>query len=327
MDEVFSSPAMADFPLSSHLAMVQDATRVRAFSQALRTVMTPGATVVDVGSGTGVLAFLAARHGAGKVLGLERSDLARYARRVKALTCPDAPVTFSRRDILLDDLPRLRADVVVCELLGNFGIEENIIEVLDKVRRHFLKPGGAIIPHTLDLMAAPVQCAQAYREISAWSRPLWGIDFSPLKELAFNSIYHLSHETPKPLAEAVSLTTIDLTSATTLPRSIGATYRFARRGTVHGFAGWFRAGLSPRHVLDTGPGQSDTHWRQVLFPIGEPVSVERGGVAEFHFAERNSSDETRWIWSGFVRPSLRGRRQHAFSYRATRPPHYEDTEP
>ena len=94
MDEYFSSPTMADFPLNSHLQMLQDKVRVQAFSRALRSIMRPGATVIDVGSGTGVLAFLAARHGAGKVLGFERSELAKHATRVKAESCPDAPVTF-----------------------------------------------------------------------------------------------------------------------------------------------------------------------------------------------------------------------------------------
>lgn len=326
MEELFSSTTMVDFPLNTHLAMVEDATRVNAFLRALRSVMTPGCTVVDVGSGTGILALLAARHGAGKVLGLERSDIVRYARRVKAATCPDAPVTFSRKDILLDELPSIRADVVVCELLGNFGIEENMIEVLDKVRRHVLKPGGTIIPHTLELMASPVQCAQAYREVTAWNRPRWGIDFSPLQELAFNAIYQLSHEPVKLLAAPGCLTSIDLMSATALPRSIGARFRFVRRGTVHGFAGWFRARLSPRHVLETGPGQAETHWGQVLFPVGEPVAVERGGVAEFRFSERDLSDETRWSWSGFVQPSPGARRRQEFSYCASRRPHYEDAE-
>lgn len=324
MEELFSSPSMVDFPLSLHLAMVEDTTRVQAFLKALRSVMTPGCTVVDVGSGTGILALLAARHGAGKVLGLERSDIVRYARKVKAATCPDAPVTFARKDILLDELPKIRADIVVCELLGNFGIEENMIEVLEKVRRDLLKPHGTIIPNTLDLMAAPVQCAQAYREITAWNRPRWGIDFSPLQELAFNAVYQLSQEPIKLLAAPGSLTSIDFMSATALPRSISARFTFSRRGTVHGFAGWFRARLSPRHVLESGPGQADTHWGQVLFPIGEPVAVERGGVAEFSFSERNSGEETRWSWSGSVRRSPTERRSHEFSYRASRRPHYED---
>ena len=324
MEEIFSSPTMVDFPLSLHLAMVRDGTRVRAFSRALKSVMTPGCTVVDVGAGTGVLAFIAAQHGAGKVLGLERSDIVRYANRIKAATCPDAPVTFAQKDVLLDDLPRLRADVVVCELLGNFGIEENMIEVLDKVRRHFLKPTGCIIPQSLELIAAPVQCGQAYREITAWRRPQWGIDFSALREPAFNSVYHLDQEPLKLLAEPGCLTTIDFMSATRLPRTIRASFRFARRGTLHGFAGWFRARLSPRHLLDTGPDQAYTHWGQVLFPVGESIAVERGGVAEFRFSERNSSDETRWSWSGFVRRSSSARRRDTFSFRASRAPHYED---
>ena len=97
---------------------------------------------------------------------------------------------------------------MVCELLGHFGIEENIVEVLTKVRRRLLKPGGTIIPNRLDLMAAPIQCAQGYREISSWTRPLWGIDFSSLQDFAFNAVYILGYEPAKVLAESQALATI-----------------------------------------------------------------------------------------------------------------------
>ena len=240
--------------------------------------------------------------------------------KVKALTCPQAPVTFVHRDALIDPLPRVRADVVVCELLGNFGIEENIVAVLDRVRRQLLKPGGTIIPRRVELVVSPVQCARAYREISAWSKPLWGIDFSPLSELAFNAVYHVTHDPLTVLAEPTTLVCVDFTSTTRPPRSSAVTFRFKRRGTLHGFAGWFRADLAPGVVLDNGPDRPETHWRQVLFPIGEPLSVEPGGTAEFVFTERSASDEVRWSWSGYVRARMRGRR-HRFEFSAVRPPH------
>ena len=57
MDELFSAPELAEFPLGLHLAMIQDPVRMRAFDQALRVAISPGDVVVDVGAGTGVLSL------------------------------------------------------------------------------------------------------------------------------------------------------------------------------------------------------------------------------------------------------------------------------
>ncbi|MBT6273043.1 MAG: hypothetical protein HOI95_02800, partial [Chromatiales bacterium] len=77
MEELFSDPAVGDFPVSLHLAMIRDKVRMKAFHQALKASIRPGDTVVDIGTGTGVLAILAARCGAGKVVGFDRSDIIR----------------------------------------------------------------------------------------------------------------------------------------------------------------------------------------------------------------------------------------------------------
>jgi SAM-dependent methyltransferase len=263
-------------------------------------VIRPGDTVVDVGTGTGVLAFLAHRAGAGRVIGLERSDMVEYARVLKRTNCPKADVTFEQRDVLVDALPRVKADVVVCELLGNFGIEENMVTVLKKVRR-LLKPGGRLVPGNLELMICPVQCAKAYQAISEWQKPQYGLDFSPLQELAYNAVYHVTHEPLRKLSSEASLVHIDFLTVDSHPPPKTVEFELTRKGTLHGFAGWFRSELAPGQVLDTGPGKPDTHWGQVFFPLGEPLAVERGGRVRFRFEEQYTGDETRWCWSGSVR--------------------------
>ena len=39
-----------------------------------------------------------------------------------------------------------RVDVIVCETLGNYPFEENIVETLNDARARFLKPGGSDHP-------------------------------------------------------------------------------------------------------------------------------------------------------------------------------------
>jgi protein arginine N-methyltransferase 1 len=322
MEELYSEPSLMEFPLTLHLSMVRDKARMRAFTRALKSVITPGCTVVDIGTGTGVLAFMAAKLGAGTVIGLERSDIVERARKVQRINFPRAQIHFEKIDVLTDRLPKVQADIVVCELLGNFGLEENMITVLSKVRDKLLKPDGLLIPGKVELRVAPVQCKEAYRDIGGWKKPMLGMDFSPLQELAYNSVHHISDQPVTLLGAAQTLTTIDMMTVKKHPTELTANFRFSRAGLLHGFAGWFRAELVRGQHLSTGPKDPETHWGQVFFPVGEPIEIERGGSARFRFHERYTGEETRWHWSGQVgRKATAARsssRPQQFAYSASR---------
>jgi predicted RNA methylase len=59
-----------------------DADRAQAFERAIREVVRPGMSVLDIGTGSGLLAMMAARAGAGHVLAIERDPvIADVARR------------------------------------------------------------------------------------------------------------------------------------------------------------------------------------------------------------------------------------------------------
>jgi hypothetical protein len=193
-----------------------------------------------------------------------------------------------------------------------------MITVLSKVRQKMLKPGGLLIPARVELRVAPVQSKAAYKGIGGWCTPMLGMDFSPLQELAYNSVYHVSDEPLTLLAEPATLTSIDLSTVTKHPKDLSANFNFSRAGELHGFAGWFRADLGGNQFLSTGPSDPDTHWGQVFFPVGQPVAVERGGQAQFRFSERYTGDETRWHWSGRVDAKAKSNRVHKFAYRASR---------
>jgi len=220
-------------------------------------------------------------------------------------------------------LPSVQADIVVCELLGNFGLEENMITVLAKVREKLLKPGGILLPSKVELRIAPVQCKEAFRDIGGWKKPMLGLDFSPLQELAYNSVYHITDQPLTLLSPAASIAEIDMMTVKKHPTELSADFQFSRGGLLHGFAGWFRAELVENQYLSTGPKDPETHWGQVFFPVGEPMAVERGGIARFRFSERYTGEETRWHWSGQVEPKpVAGKtgstRPQQFAYRASR---------
>ena len=318
MDELFSSPDLSDFPLSLHLEMLRDSVRMKAYSEAMRSLIKPNDVVVDVGTGTGILAFLAVNYGAKQVYAIDRSRIIDYAKRVKELNCPDAPVSFLQHDILRGNPLETKATIAICELFGNFGIDENVVNILAKVRHEWLTSDGRVVPETLELVAAPVQCTTGYREIASWNNNEYGIDFSPMQQLAYNAIYQVTGEPVRLLGTAKTLAHIDFTTDITLPKKLCANYTIVKEGTLHGVAGWFRSKLAPGHYLDTGPESPPTHWGQVLFPIGDPINVRKGGRVSMQFKEILKDNESQWYWSGKIQPSPNPKTSRDFSYTASR---------
>ena len=61
--------------LSEHEEMLSDSVRVQAYHHGIHRNVQPGDVVVDLGTGTGLLAFMASRAGARKVYAVEHSDV------------------------------------------------------------------------------------------------------------------------------------------------------------------------------------------------------------------------------------------------------------
>src|SRR5438552_2508186 len=70
--------------LDQHRALLADSVRTNAFAEAIARVVRPGDVVLDLGSGSGVLAILAARAGARKVFAIEQGHMADVATMVVA---------------------------------------------------------------------------------------------------------------------------------------------------------------------------------------------------------------------------------------------------
>ena len=60
--------------LPEHEEMLSDTVRVNAYHQGIHDNVKPGDVVLDLGTGTGLLALMASRAGAAKVYAVEHSD-------------------------------------------------------------------------------------------------------------------------------------------------------------------------------------------------------------------------------------------------------------
>src|SRR5688572_6024622 len=172
--------------------MLNDRVRTDAFLNAIAEVVRPGDVVVDIGTGTGVLAAAAARAGARHVYAIEGTDIGSAARQLFAANDFADRITLVPGWSSQVELPE-RANVLIAEIIGNDPLEEGVMETFADARKRFLTPDARIIPSRVRTFALPVAMDEALlakilftREATRTWEGWYGIDFSALEGASMN---------------------------------------------------------------------------------------------------------------------------------------------
>jgi SAM-dependent methyltransferase len=282
-----------------HRRMVSDHPRTNAFAAAIREVVQPGDVVLDVGTGTGILAMFAAKAGARKVYAIDATEIAQVASDlVKANGLSDQIQVLHglAGDLQLDQ----KVDLIISEWLGAAAFAEGMLNAVLDARDHNLAPTGRMLPSKVRVLIAPLDQPILYGADGPgfWRQPIYDLDFSSLEkiELSQGRAMQESIEPAAVLAPGQALIELDLLTASAEDLWSEGELEFVpvRDGALNGFGVWFEAELSPSVVLDTGPYSPETHWAQSYLPIsprllraGEPVKVSFGfscnqDLADFH---------------------------------------------
>ena len=263
-----------------HRLMLMDRARTDSYRRALRALVTPETTVLDVGSGTGILSLFSADAGAKEVHAAEASAMIELAERIAEANGLDRKIHFHMGPVEALELAG-PVDVLVSEWMGYFALAECMFESVIAARDKHLARGGVMVPARVDLYLAPLQDSRLDYEhgFGFWSHPIYGFDF---QELAV-------HERQDPLltapgispdaliGPAVRLAELDCQNGTAESFFFDSEVELTidQDATLHGFAGWFDCLLAPGVWLRTAPDAPMTHWRQSYFPT-QAMDVRAG---------------------------------------------------
>jgi protein arginine N-methyltransferase 1 len=127
-------PDRGIIPLPYHHSMLSDTRRCQAFAGAIEKIVRRGDIVLDLGTGTGLLAYFAARQGAQQVYALEADPLVATATRgyIRRNGLDQKIQLIERR--AEDFLPQVQVDVVICEMLSAGLLGEQQVPVLNAIR-------------------------------------------------------------------------------------------------------------------------------------------------------------------------------------------------
>ena len=281
-----------------HARMLHDDRRTSHYIAALRQAVRPGDIVLDIGTGSGVLAVAAARAGARQVYAVEASDIADVAERVFTANRVQERVTLIRGWSREIELPE-PADLLVAEVIGNEPFEEEILETTLDARRRLLKPNARLIPHTLELLARPLlipeaearQRAIGQRAIEGW-RELYGIEFQPLLDAAFPGPVNNPTEAEilagwQPVGPPVTLAVVEFGRYKQPIVDASADLAVASAADVNAVAVTFRAHLhgSIAHTLDPWRWPSSS-WATSVWVLPDAIRVGSAATLRVRYSRR-----------------------------------------
>lgn len=207
--------------IEMHIELLDDLARTARFVAAIERSVRPGDVVVDLGSGTGVLAMAAARAGAARVHAIEASAFAAvtaaivgengYRDRIDVIRAWSHEVVLTQP-----------ADVLVAEIIGNDPLGEGVLRYVPDAVQRLLKPGGRVLPARiavdLQLVEPPEDFAMRHRvgagRLARWRGAYgWGFDALEVHAAAAARRLHVAAEEVarwRALAGPRPLFTVDL---------------------------------------------------------------------------------------------------------------------
>ena len=262
-----------------HFGLVRDRARNRAYEAALRAMIRPGMRVLEIGTGTGLLAMMAARAGAAEVVTCESNaavaDAARhviaangFADRVRVVAKPSTALELG---VDLD----ARADLLVSEIVSHDLLREQVLPAHEDAVARLLAPGASVIPGRGQVRVALAELPSP----RFGAEPFEGFDLSAFDPLLPPERRLRSDDPDIALRSGgETLFAFDFATAVPVPGATAEVACTATGGRVTGILQWIALDLAPglRHENAPAPDAPRSNWRLRFFEFPEPVDTRPG---------------------------------------------------
>jgi arginine Nomega-methyltransferase len=283
--EAFARVAARSVP-RWHFAMLNDTERNAALVAALERILPCGATVLDIGSGSGLLAMAAIRAGARRVISCEMNPLLAEIARQNADRhgMSDVITVISKPSHLLEvgrDLPA-PADVLVSEIVDCGLIGEGLLPSIRHARRHLLASDGLMMPSAARLYGQLLhsEAVLALNRVDKASE----FDVSLMNTVATSGHFPVRLNTwlHRMMSRPAQLMDFDLSRGPLDPDTRLVTFEVTADGEAHGLVAWFELDLGGGITLSNAPQNTASHWMQAVALFDTPVPVKAGENVSIH---------------------------------------------
>tara|TARA_A100000171_G_scaffold50357_2_gene61522 strand:+ start:2336 stop:4051 length:1716 start_codon:yes stop_codon:yes gene_type:complete len=270
-----------------HFDMLEDTARNDAYQTAIESALKkkPNARVLDIGTGSGLLAMMAARAGAAEVVACEmHTELAGVAKEiVKANGYADKIKVINKKssDLVKGVDFTEKFDLVVSEILDCGGLGEGVVPTLRHAKKALIKTSGIMLPAGIKLYGQLIEIPKRYlvnpiKQISGFDLSAFD-QFRPLEE--YSRIF-LGREEHTALTEPFFIRQYDFLDLPEMGPSQEDTDRkevkITSNGNIQAIAFWFDLKMDDEEIYSSGPKGEMVHWGQAIYFFGEQKAVSSG---------------------------------------------------
>ena len=262
-------------PVHYHHNMLMNESRMVNFKAAIEHAVFPGAKVLELGGGTGVLSWFAAAR-ANKVWCVEYNpDLVKESRKFLAQNANGHKVEIVHADAF-DYLPPEPVDVVICEMIHVAMLREKQVQVIESFKRRYRERFGdrmpVFLPEAAVMAIQPLQ--QAYN-FFGYNAPI--IQFQQ---------HAASYPGTVELGVPMVYKTLDYTQPNDTRIAWAGRLAMERSGKLNALR------FITKNVLAVQMAQATTiDWlnHYMIVPLDTPVDVSRGDRIDVRFEYRAGS--------------------------------------
>ncbi len=286
--------------------MLMDHVRMRAYHSAIMSnkSLFEGKVVLDVGTGSGVLALWAAQAGAAKVFAVEYTDMAIHARKLIEKNGMSHIVEVIQSSVEDLQLP-CQVDIIVSEWMGYILLRESMLDSVIRARNRWMKPEGSMFPSHATMYFSAISFEEdregkyndyhgslhEWEKFSGEMQNFYNIDMSSMSEsykkeqvdyYIYSALWtelRVEHVIGQPVViKRLDLNTCTLKDAECV-NSVPFEIQIPFPVRVSGYAGWFTVNFNgstatpatKRVTLSTGPEAGYTHWGQQVFYLHDAI--------------------------------------------------------
>lgn len=289
------------YSVYDYCAMAKDEARVHAYTEALRRHVTPDSVVVDLGTGVGLFAIVAAKLGARRVYAVDLSDAIEVGRELARAAGVHDRVTFMKGSAW-ELTPAERAHILFYDLRGTSPLFHDNFRLASHARTSWLRPDGVAFPTRDRLVAAVVAAPALWERLTLAKKAVadLGIPTGPIEKVFHGSLHSDRYE-PITADDVLTkpFTWAELTYGPPPPKSVAAdgSVDVTKSGAAQGICVWFETDVVPGISYDTAPGTQRTYARSFL-PFRSEVRLEAGDRVELSLSALTDGSE--WAWSHTV---------------------------
>jgi tetratricopeptide (TPR) repeat protein len=284
-----------------HVPMMNEQNRNQAYFDALNAVIKPNSTVFEIGTGSGLLAMMAAKLGAKQVTTCETVPLIaetaqliiqdnKFEKTINVIAKKSTEIEVGK------DLS-MPADILVSEIFSSELLGEHVLPSLEDAKRRLLKPQGQVIPAAGSIMIGLFTGDDIHRnliveESFGFNLQHFNTIVSKKRMIARNDL------NIELLSDGVAAFDFDFENDNYFPaQSKRLQILVKTAGRCYGLVQWIKLDMNgdKKVMFENHPSQTSkvSNWQQCAYLFDSPIDVKAGQVVAVNAAHNRSVP---WFW-------------------------------